>query len=379
MKAEPSLTRPLHGGNLAWAAALAQYPHEQIIDFSASINPLGPPQSAIAAIQTHLKDLKAYPDPAYRSLRETLSQFHQVPLEWILPGNGAAELLIWACRELAEQEVTYLITPAFGVYWRALKSFNASTVTCPFDLSKLLQPTSGSLEQLLEVEARPEWFLGRQLSQVTGPTSQGLLLNNPHNPTGQLFLKETLLPYLERFALVVIDEAYMDFLPLEQDQSLLAVVQDYPNLVIVRSLTKFYGLPSLRLGYAIAHPQRLQRWQQWRDPWPVNGLAVAAAQAVLQDKAFQQQTWAWLPVARQHLFQGLAQLPGLQPYPSATNFLLVKSEQSSSQLQEKLLKHSQILIRDCLSFPELGDRYFRVAVRSKADNQRLLEGLAQVL
>ncbi len=379
LKAQLSLTRPLHGGNLVWAAALAQCPHEQILDFSASINPLGPPQSAIAAIQNHLENLKAYPDPAYRSLREALSQFHQVPVDWILPGNGAAELLIWACRELAEQEVTCLITPAFGVYWRALKSFNASTVACPFDLSRLPQSISGSLAQAIGVEARIEQLLDNRPTQVASPIPQGLLLNNPHNPTGQLFLKEALLPYLEQFALVVVDEAYMDFLPLEQEQSLLAVVQKYPNLVIVRSLTKFYSLPGLRLGYAISHPQRLQRWQQWRDPWPINSLAVAAAQAVLQDKAFQQQTWAWLPVARQQLFQGLAQFPGLQPYPSAANFLLVKSEQSSSQLQERLLRHSQILIRDCLSFPELGDRYFRVAVRSEADNQRLLAGLAQVL
>lgn len=375
LKTESSLTRPLHGGNLAWAAALAQCPHEQILDFSASINPLGPPQSAIAAIQTHLEHLKAYPDPAYRSLRETLSQFHQVPPDWILPGNGSAELLTWACRDLSKLEVSTLITPAFGDYWRALAAFSAQVVACPLDLSgsqvapaKLPDAVSIGLEQVL----------GNQL-KFTGSTTQGLLLNNPHNPTGQLFSQGTLLPYLDQFALVVVDEAFMDFLPPEVQQSLLTAIQNHPNLVILRSLTKFYSLPGLRLGYAIAHPQRLQRWQQWRDPWPVNCLAVAAAQAVLQDKPFQQQTWAWLPAAREQLFQGLAQLPGLQPYPSAANFLLVNSEQSGSQLQEKLLKHSQILIRDCLSFPELGDRYFRVAIRSEADNQRLLEGLAQIL
>jgi len=205
------------------------------------------------------------------------------------------------------------------------------------------------------------------------------LLNNPHNPTGKLFSVEEILPYLEQFALVVVDEAFMDFLPPDEEQSLIPVIQEYPNLVVLRSLTKFYSLPGLRLGYAIAHPDRLSKWQLWRDPWPVNTLAAAAAIAALDDKEFQSATWEWLPPARNQLFQGLAKLPGLQPKESAANFLLVESQQSVSQLQEQLLKKYQIYIRDCLSFKELGDRYFRVAVRSKSDNQRLLTALKALL
>jgi len=366
----------LHGGNLAWAAALAGCPKGQILDFSASINPLGPPGSAIAALQNSLTTLQSYPDPQYSSLRNALGQFHQLPADWILPGNGAAELLTWAGRDLAQLERTILITPAFGDYWRALQAFNARVVACPLELSMLLQ-MPGDLEQCSKSSLGQA--LGSCLQQTASATSIGLLLNNPHNPTGQLFSQETLLPYLEQFALVVVDEAFMDFLPPEQAPSLLPVVQNYPNLVIVRSLTKFYSLPGLRLGYAIAHPDRLKRWQQWRDPWPVNSLAVAAAEAVLGDQAFQQQTWAWLAEARLQLFQGLSKLSGLKPYWGAANFLLVETQYSASDLQEKLLKTSQILIRDCLSFPELGDRCFRVAVRSLEENQRLIESLAHVL
>ena len=162
-------------------------------------------------------------------------------------------------------------------------------------------------------------------------------------------------------------------------RSLISVVRDYPNLVILRSLTKFYSLPGLRLGYAIAHPDRLRCWQQRRDPWPVNVLAAAAGEAVIQDRDFQQQTWNWLIPTRLELYQGLASLSGLQPLTGTANFLLVATEQPCSQVQEKLLKQHQILIRDCLSFPELGERYFRVAVRSREDNQRLLEALAAIL
>jgi histidinol-phosphate/aromatic aminotransferase/cobyric acid decarboxylase-like protein len=208
------------------------------------------------------------------------------------------------------------------------------------------------------------------------PENSGLLLNNPHNPTGKLFSLEAILPYLEQFALVVVDEAFMDFLHPDEEQSLIPVVQKYANLVVLRSLTKFYSLPGLRLGYAIAHPDRLARWQLWRDPWPVNTLAAAAAVAALQDREFQEQTWKWLPPARNQLFAGLAAIPGLQPQESAVNFLLVESQQSSLQLQQQLLQHHQILIRDCLSFKELGDRFFRVAVRSESDNQRLIKVLS---
>jgi histidinol-phosphate/aromatic aminotransferase/cobyric acid decarboxylase-like protein len=127
------MNRPAHGGNLVWAAKLANCSPSAILDFSASINPLGPPASAIAAIQSNLKSLTAYPDPTYLHLRHALSEFHHIPPNWILPGNGSAELLTWACRELANLHANYLLTPAFGDYYRALKAFNAKVIHVPID------------------------------------------------------------------------------------------------------------------------------------------------------------------------------------------------------------------------------------------------------
>ena len=349
---------------------MAGCPPEAIVDFSASINPLGPPPSAIAAIQAHLSQLRAYPDPNYGALRQALSQLHQVSVDWILPGNGAAELLTWACRDLAQLSLTQLITPAFGDYQRALATFGAQVQVQPMDLTQL--QAGGEIGMTLD----GLWGPSRA---ADGPAQQGLLLNHPHNPTGQLFALDQMRASLDQFETVVVDEAFMDFLPPEAQSSLVAAVATHPNLVILRSLTKFYSLPGLRLGYAIAHPQRLQRWRQWRDPWAVNSLAVAAGIAVAQDHGFQQRTWAWLPPAREHLYQGLAQLPGLTPIPGTANFLLVASKHSVPALQWQLLTQHHLLIRDCMSFPELGDRYFRVAVRTKPDNQKLVDGLAQVL
>lgn len=359
--------RPVHGGNLTWAAAVAGCSPNLLLDFSASISPLGPPLSVLEAIQTGIAALRHYPNPSYLELRQALSTVHNISADWILPGNGSAELLTWACRELAECDVTYLLTPAFGDYNRGLRAFEASVVSHPLLLNE-------------------PWLMGRQLTQELMErvgTSQksnraGLIINTPHNPSGCLLSRGDLLPLLEQFALIVVDEAFMDFLPPERQESWIDWVAHHPNLVVLRSLTKFYSLPGLRLGYAIGHPERLRRWQQWRDPWPVNGLAVEAAKAALQDVAFQQQTWNWLAIARPQLYEGLQVIPGLDPLPGAANYLLVRSDYPVPALQESLLKHHRVLIRDCLSFPELGDRYFRVAVRTVEENQQLIEGLIDI-
>lgn len=355
--------KPAHGGNLVWASALAGCPPSAILDFSASISPLGPPDSVLTAIQSQLCNLRHYPDPEYSDLRIALSHFHQLPCEWIMPGNGSAELLSLVGRELAEFATTALITPAFGDYYRALSAYNAQVLEFPLLSRDAIDRVSYNV--IDRVCTNAQWG--------------ALLLNNPHNPTGVLFSREAIKSSLDKFALVVIDEAFMDFLPPHEQQSLVSVVQDYPNLVILRSLTKFYSIPGLRLGYAIAHPDRLQRYKAWRDPWSVNTLASAAGVAALEDKEFQASTWKWLPKARDQLFQGLSQIPGLQPLPSTANFLLVQSEHSCVELQHRLLKSHQILIRDCQSFPQLLDRFFRVAVRTELDNERLLTALKSVL
>jgi L-threonine-O-3-phosphate decarboxylase len=358
------LSRPIHGGNLAWAATVAGCSAADLLDFSASINPLGPPQSAIDAIQRSIGQLTAYPNPDYGQLRKAICRANYLrSSEWVLPGNGAAELLTWAALELSKLEATYLVAPAFSDYRRALKTFGVRAVDVPVELTDSVLDIRAPLEELVP-----------QTTKLSG-----LLLNNPHNPTGCLLGREEILPLLERFALVVIDEAFMDFLPPDAEQSLLPMVPEFENLVILRSLTKFYSLPGLRLGYAVAHPQRLQLWQQWRDPWPVNTLAAAAGEAVLEDRAFERQTRTWLANAREQLFRGLAELPALHPYPGAANFLLVRSQVPADELQVKLLKRHRILIRDCLSFKELGDRFFRVAVKTPEQNQKLIDGLADVL
>lgn len=363
--------RPVHGGNLAWAARVANCSSSEILDFSASINPLGPPDSAIAAIQAHLSDLRAYPDPSYRQFRRVLADHHQLDPAWICPGNGSAELLTWASRDLSSCNSTALLTPAFRDYGRSLQAFDSQIVDCPM-------MCEGEWGRPGEWGQQGRQGVFRSLDEVIGPESgeqQGIIINNPHNPTGHLWSRDEILGLMERFALVVVDEAFMDFLRPQHQQSVIDVVKNYPNVVVLRSLTKFYSMPGLRIGYAITHPDRIGRWQKWRDPWPVNSLAVAAATASLADVDFQRRTLDWLDRAKTQLLAGLQQMPNLSPYHGAANYLLVHTEYSAVDLQRQLLERDRILIRDCVSFPELGDRYFRVAVRTIEENERLLKAL----
>lgn len=305
-----------------------------------------------------LGQLRHYPDPSYRDLRHALADYHQVPADWVLPGNGAAELLTWAARDLAEiGGGCHLLTPAFGDYRRALAAFDVA-----------VRPWPLSLESVDSLDSTVPW---------PEPKATSILVNNPHNPTGRLFTLADLEPLLERFATVIVDEAFMDFVPPDQQQSLIRYLDRYPHLVVLRSLTKFYTLPGLRIGYALGHPDRLGRWQGWRDPWPVNALAAAAAIAAVGDVDFQRRTWQWLPPTREVLFSGLQAISGLLPLAGAANYMLVKTTTSAPLLQERLLRYHQVLIRDCVSFAELGANYFRVAVRTAVENDRLLTALSQ--
>jgi L-threonine-O-3-phosphate decarboxylase len=350
--------RPTHGGNLVWAASIAGCPVNQILDFSASINPLGLGSGVISALQQHLLDIDKYPTPGYLELRQALAEHLQVSPDWILPGNGAAELLTWAGRELAQYQ-TILPTPAFNDYGRALRAFGA-----PFTSIPLLDRQGSWLD------------LSQILDNPAIPARAALLLNNPHNPSGALWTTEALLPLLDRFLLVVVDESFMDF--VSPSQSLIPWVEKYDNLVVISSLTKFYSLPGLRLGYCVAHPDRLARWQSWRDPWVVNRLAEVAGIAALKDQEFIDRTWAWYNSCQPALFAGLQQVPNLKVYPSAANFFLLRTVETFTTVQTKLLQQFQIYARDCMSFPELGEQYGRVALKLESDNQKLLNALNKI-
>lgn len=338
---------PLHGGDLRAAAARWSLPAERFLDFSANINPLGPPPGALAAARVALAGAANYPEPFARTLRAALARIHRLPEEAVLVGNGAAEVLYLLLRLAAGRRVA-LPVPGFAEYGRAARAAGAEIIPVAPDAPR---PPSG-------LRAGDWW-----------------VLCNPHNPTGHLLGPAEVIRMAESTpATLLVDEAFIDLTEAGEEGSVIPTGHRLPNLVVVRSLTKFYALPGLRVGYAVAPPALVARLDAARDPWSVSAVAQAAALAALADEEYAARTRAWVAAERPFLAGALAVLPGFHISPPSANFVLVRASEPAAIIQERLGPRG-ILIRDCGSFDGLTPCYMRLAVRTRAENLRLLDAL----
>ena len=348
---------PVHGGEVQRAAKRAGLRRQAFLDASASLVPWSPRWQRIG-----LSAWRDYPDRSQALLRQHLAVLHGVNSSFLLPGNGAAELFTWAARDAAEHGLSVLASPGFADYKRALRCWSAT-----------------SRQQRLPLlwdEGFPQPFPDPGEGSV-------LWICNPHNPTGQLWSRASLQPLLERYALVICDEAFLPLVPNGEQQSLIPLVAEHSNLVVIRSLTKLYGIAGLRLGYAVAQPQRLQRWAKWRDPWPVNGIALAVGERLLSSPR-RYQSWCarvqrWTATEGAWMQRQLAALPGITPMPSAVNYLLIRANRSLVPLREALEQRHRILLRDCRSFEGLGETWLRIGLQSRRNNRRIVWAMREEL
>lgn len=345
-----------HGGNREALAAVIGCDPAAVLDASASLAPWTPRLSRLNP--TALRD---YPDRGQTRLRELLAALHGLSSTAVLPGNGAAELFTWAARDAAMAGVSGLLAPGFADYRRALSCWGGVWNEQALDLS---------------------WG-SAVASSYPSVAADVLWICNPHNPTGQLWSRASLEPLLQQYSLVICDEAFLPLVPDGEVQSLIPLVAEHSNLVVVRSLTKLFGIAGVRLGYAVGLPERLQRWASWRDPWPVNGVAMALADQLLADPS-RYRNWCrrvqrWTHREGTWMRDQLARLPGLHPLPSAANFLLMKGEESLVPLRETLERRDRILLRDCSSFTGLGDHWLRIGLQRRRDNRRIISGLRRAL
>ncbi|MAH13801.1 MAG: threonine-phosphate decarboxylase, partial [Verrucomicrobia bacterium] len=222
---------PVHGGEVQQVAQRAGLRPQAFLDASASLVPWSARWPRLG--RSAWRD---YPDRTQALLRQHLAALHCVEASFVLPGNGAAELFTWAARDAADRGLSVLPAPGFADYGRALRCWSAT-----FRIQQL---------PLVWHEACQQEFPEPGAGEV-------LWICNPHNPTGHLWSRSSLQPLLERFALVICDEAFLPLVPNGEQQSLIPLVAEHSNLVVIRSLTKLYGIAGLRLGYAVAQPQRL--------------------------------------------------------------------------------------------------------------------------
>jgi threonine-phosphate decarboxylase len=338
-----------HGGRALAFARERNLDYRKVLDFSANINPLGPSPKAVTAIRDALDKIAVYPDETASSLVRRLAEHLHIPAGWILPGNGATELLYFWLRVFHPGSTT-LIVPTFSEYRRALHSMAIDTT-------------------IVSLTAEDDFRL-----PPINPSTDVIILTNPNNPSGAYAPPEFMLDWMRQVrpsTLIVVDEAFVEF---TAQPSLVRYIQEFPNLWILRSMTKFYAIPGLRLGYLIG--TGTPNIARFREPWQVNNLAEAAGVASLDDGSHAEASMQVIQKERIWLWKQLHELKNLNVFPTAANFFLARAQDDAAldRLIARLAADG-ILIRDCRGVEGLDGPFFRFAIKTRPDNMRLLDHL----
>ncbi len=352
-----SATLPRHGGQLRAVAQQFGLATESLLDLSANINPAGPPVGALAAMQVALAGgdcLTLYPDLDEAVLKHALATYAGVSSGQVVVANGFVPLLDAAVRALGVRSCLVPV-PAFNEYRRVLEQNGVEITPAP------LQPGSS---------------FRYDLSACLPTACDAILLANPQNPTGVLCAAADLLAFVtqagEAGKYVFLDEAFIDYTP---EDSLAGAIGGLPNLVVFRSLTKFFGMPGLRVAYALAEEKLCTKIERWVAPWSVTSLASIAAVAAESDHEYARTAIEENATRRSAMRNGLEH-QGATVMPGAANFLFFKTE--TSQLWSRLIAEHRIALRSCDNYENLAAGYCRAAVLGAGANARLVNALASL-
>jgi len=353
-----------HGGNLTTAVLATGLEREDFLDFSVNLNPLGLP-SCVQTICSHAIDLLSeYPDPNYGELKRALANALDVSTDCVMVGNGSTELIYLLPHLLERGKEILIVAPCFSEYERAFQLADIPIRHFPLDPS---HGFSLPVDRFL--------FQVRQF-----PGLGGIIIGHPNNPTGALLEEEEFLALSllceQKGIFLIIDETFIDF--AGSDRSFANHVASNPHQVVIRSMTKFYSLPGLRLGYGIMHPEQVGKLEAYQPPWSVNGLAQAIGSALVRVKTFPEKSRNYIQREKVFLYENLNKIPSIEVFPSQANFLLFRlmgnSEEEAKHCFTALL-HQGIVIRHCGNFKGLNPGFFRLAVKSRNDNQRLIASI----
>lgn len=361
----------MHGGNLRQAQEI--YGREDFIDLSANINPFGPPPSVWSALTRALPEIVHYPDPESKELRTTLAHHLDVPVEQILAGNGAGELIYTVVNALKPGRVA-LPVPAFSEYERAARAVQAEVITIPLGERgwRSLPALASASEQDAFAAAWRHHLAGCDL----------LFLCSPHNPTASILSYRHFQIILENARLVnckvILDESFLDFVSDDIRWSGRTILKQNPHLIILYSLTKFYSLPGLRLGVLMAQENLVSLFKDYRDPWSVNVLAQKAGVTALKDSEFRVNTLEKLAQSKEYLYTEFTRksFRRLELLPSSVNFALIKILDRSASLLVQQLGKKGILVRDCTNFNGLTGEFIRIAIKDTLQMKALIEALS---
>ena len=329
------------------------------LDFSSSVNPLGTPLRALREITRSAKALSPrYPDPECTELRKSLGDYLNVDPSWLVVGNGAIEIIYWFAQAFAKRQAV-VPSPTF----------------CEYELASKRAGSSVSFVPSRQFALDPDTII----KQARG--ADALYLCNPNNPTGLLATAEIekVLESSDKHTMILLDECFIELVDDPAKNSFIERIGEFNNLVILRSLTKSFGLAGLRVGYACCNPSIVENLKRYRIPWNVNGLAQAAGIAALSDSAHLKRTRAIISRERSFLHEKLRRLEPMVPLNSDVNFFMLNlGRKDSTKFRDTLLEKTGVLVRDCSTFAGMDSHHARIAVRTRTENLRLLRALEVV-
>lgn len=390
MNAEKETKMDFHGGNIY--KIFREKNIKEILDYSSNINPYGIPESLKKRITENLEILERYPDPDYVELRQKLSNLNKVNLSDIILGNGATEIIFLFMKVINPKKIL-IVSPTFGEYERAVKATEISGDTVS------LSSSNGDNKNIENKKIEIEYFelkesddfklnIGNLKNELENKYDL-LIICNPNNPTGK-FLKlaqtEEILKECNKYdTKLFIDEAFIEFLADGMKESIINTEENKKNLFVTRAFTKFFAIPGLRLGYGMYFDKELEKKiSEKKEPWSVNNFAEMAGLTVLDDAEYIEKTLKWIAEEKIYMYEKLNKISGMKVYETEVNFITGKIDEklfseglNVKVLREKMLEQG-ILIRDASNFKFLDERFFRLAIKDRASNERVIEAMKEI-
>ena len=332
---------------------------KKTLDFSSNISPAGIPKNVKSLLRQNLKNIEDYPDNDSSSLMMSLKKYTGLDKRNLVVGNGAIEIIYNFCFAFLSEKTPVLIPiPTFQEYETASKLNN----------SKI------SFFKTMDLSEEIDSFISKI------PKNGCVFLCNPNNPTGKLISKKQILSIIKESkklsTMVFVDECFIELVP-DANESVIKYVKKFDNLFVLRSLTKSFGIPGIRIGYGAASKQIVEILQKIKIPWSINSLAQDAGVAALKNKSHLTKSKEIIKKESQFIKNKIAKLDGYECQNSSTNFILIKTKQDSKKIQNQLLKQN-ILIRDCKNFRGLDNHFIRIAIKSHKDNLKLVTALERI-
>lgn len=349
-----------HGADVDEMSSLYNKNPQDILDYSSNINP-NPPGGLSGFVMEAISSLDKYPDLSYRNLRTSIAKYLDTKMEFVIPGNGASEIIYLLMKSIGGRLA--VMNPTFGEYERAASLAGRETIDLYYDIE------NGFAIDLKEVEKNMGSF-------------DSLVICNPNNPTGRVQDIRSLLELLERNGkLLIVDETFMEFWHESDKYSLLSLVKDHKNLIVIKAVTKFFGLPGIRLGYGISSDEKLlaKMWSA-KEPWTVNTFAEKVSPKIFTDEEYIKNSKTFYKEEIGFVEEELSKIENLHAFKTNTNFILLKLDNMKAcELKTQMFKKDDILIRDASNFKGLDDRFIRIAVKDRKNNKRVIDSLKSLL